>query len=324
MMRTILALLCLALSTSATLAAAQAAYPTKPVRIVVGFPPVGISDNLARALAGALDRQLGQPFVVDNKPGAGTTIAAAVVAKAPPDGYTLFMQDLTSHAINASLYRNLSYDSVKDFTPITLVAATPLVLVVTPQSGITSVQDLIARAKSAPGVLNYGSSGIGSILHLAGESFKHRAGKLDIAHIPYKSGTLVAQAMLAGDLAVSFATLPTAVPLVKSGRLKALAVTSPTRMPTLPEVPTMAEVGMKDFEIQLYSGLLGPPGMSPQLQAQLRSEIIKALQSPEIKKMYADIGMDAVTTTPEETKAILEREIKSLARTVESSGARAD
>jgi tripartite-type tricarboxylate transporter receptor subunit TctC len=178
------------------------------VRIVVGFPASGISDNLARVLAVSLGRQTGQQFIVDNKPGAGTTIAADNVAKSPPDGYTLFMQDLTSHAVNASLYRKLPYDSVKDFTPITLVASTPLVMVVNPASGINSVQELVARAKAKPGELTYGSSGIGTILHLAGELFKQRAG-IDLIHIPYKGATGATMGMLGGELTVSFATMPT-------------------------------------------------------------------------------------------------------------------
>jgi tripartite-type tricarboxylate transporter receptor subunit TctC len=302
---------------------AQDNYPSKPVRIVVGFPASGISDNLARVLAVALGQQMGQAFIVDNKPGAGTTIAAENVAKSPPDGYTLFMQDLTSHAINASLYRKLSYESVKDFTPITLVASTPLVMVVNPSSGINSVQDLIARAKEKPGALTYGSSGIGTILHLAGEMFKQRAG-VDLIHVPYKGATGATLAMLGGEISVSFATMPTAVPLVKSGKVKAIAVTTTRRANALPDVPTMQEAGVADYDIVLYNGILAPAGLPPAMQARLRTEILKAMQSPDVKKFYADNSADPVTSTPDELAAHMTNEIRKYAQSVQASGARAD
>ena len=304
-------------------AQAQDPYPSKPVRIVVGFPASGISDNLSRVLAVALSKQMGQSFIVDNKPGAGTTIAADHVAKSAPDGYTLFMQDLTSHAINASLYRKLPYDSVKDFTPITLVASTPLVMVVNPSSNVESVQQLIARAKAKPGELTYGSSGIGTILHLAGELFKQRAG-VDLIHVPYKGATGATMAMLGGEIAVSFATMPTAVPLVKSGKVKAIAVTTTRRAAALPDVPTMQEAGVPDYDIVLYNGILAPAGLPPSIQARLRTEIQKAMQAPEVRKFYSDNSADAVTSTPEELQAHMADEIRKYAGAVQASGARAD
>jgi tripartite-type tricarboxylate transporter receptor subunit TctC len=314
---------CLLTAALAGPAMAQDNYPAKPVRIVVGFPASGISDNLARVLAVALGQQMGQAFIVDNKPGAGTTIAAENVAKSPPDGYTLFMQDLTSHAINASLYRKLPYESVKDFTPITLVASTPLVMVVNPSSGINSVQDLIARAKEKPGALTYGSSGIGTILHLAGEMFKQRAG-VDLIHVPYKGATGATLAMLGGEISVSFATMPTAVPLVKSGKVKAIAVTTTRRANALPDVPTMQEAGVADYDIVLYNGILAPAGLPPAMQARLRTEILKAMQSPDVKKFYADNSADPVTSTPDELAAHMTNEIRKYAQSVQASGARAD
>ena len=304
-------------------AQAQESYPAKPVRIVVGFPASGISDNLSRVLAVALGQQMGQSFIVDNKPGAGTTIAADHVAKSPPDGYTLFMQDLTSHAINASLYRKLPYDSVKDFTPITLVASTPLVMVVNPSSNIENVQQLIAQAKAKPGALTYGSSGIGTILHLAGELFKQRAG-IDLIHVPYKGATGATLAMLGGEISVSFATMPTAVPLVKSGKVKAIAVTTTRRAAALPDVPTMQEAGVADYDIVLYNGVLAPAGLPPAIQSRLRTEIHKAMQAPEVKKFYADNSADAVTSTPEELAKHMTDEIRKYAGAVQASGARAD
>ena len=301
----------------------QESYPAKPVRIVVGFPASGISDNLSRVLAVALGQQMGQSFIVDNKPGAGTTIAADHVAKSAPDGYTLFMQDLTSHAINASLYRKLPYDSVKDFTPITLVASTPLVMVVNPASNIENVQQLIAQAKAKPGALTYGSSGIGTILHLAGELFKQRAG-IDLIHVPYKGATGATLAMLGGEISVSFATMPTAVPLVKSGKVKAIAVTTTRRAAALPDVPTMQEAGVADYDIVLYNGVLAPAGLPPAIQSRLRSEIHKAMQAPEVRKFYADNSADAVTSTPEELAKHMTDEIRKYAGAVQASGARAD
>jgi tripartite-type tricarboxylate transporter receptor subunit TctC len=320
-MRTLLLAAILALGTTA--APAQAPYPSKPVRIVVGFPASGMSDNLARALAGSLSRQLGEQFIIDNKPGAGTTIAADNVAKSAPDGYTLFMQDLTSHAINASLYKKLPYDPVKDFTPITLVASTPLVMVVHPASGISSVRDLVAQAKAKPGALNYGSSGIGSILHLSGELFKQRAG-VDLVHVPYKGATGATMAMLGGEVAVSFATMPTAVPLVKGGTVKAIAVTTGRRAAALPDVPTMQEAGVPDYDIVLYNGVLAPAGLPAEIQTRLRGEILKAMQTPEVKRFYETVSADAITSTPQEQAAHMTAEIKKYAQVVQTSGARAD
>jgi tripartite-type tricarboxylate transporter receptor subunit TctC len=320
-MRTLLLAAILSLGTTA--APAQTPYPNKPVRIVVGFPASGMSDNLARALAGALSRQMGEQFIIDNKPGAGTTIAADNVAKSAPDGYTLFMQDLTSHAINASLYKKLPYDPVKDFTPITLVASTPLVMVVHPNSGIASVSDLIAQAKAKPGALNYGSSGIGSILHLSGELFKQRAG-VDLVHVPYKGATGATMAMLGGEVAVSFATMPTAVPLVKGGKVKAIAVTTGRRAAALPDVPTMQEAGVADYDIVLYNGVLAPAGLPADIQTRLRAEILKAMQTPEVKRFYETVSADAITSTPQEQAAHMTAEIRKYAQVVQTSGARAD
>ncbi len=298
-------------------------YPTKPVRIVVGFPASGMSDNLARARAGALSPQLGQQVIIDNKPGAGTTIAADNVAKSAPDGYTLFMQDLTSHAINASLYSKLPYDSVKDFTPITLVAATPLVMVVNPASNLASVKDVIARAKAKPGELNYGSSGIGTILHLSGELFKQRTGT-DLQHVPYKGATGATMAMLGGEVQVTFATMPTAVSLAKGGKVTPIAVTMTRRAAALSDVPTMQEAGVPNYDVVLYNGVIAPRGLPEELQTRLRSEIIKAMETPEVKKFYETVSADPITSTPAELEKHMSAEIRKYAEVVKASGARAD
>jgi tripartite-type tricarboxylate transporter receptor subunit TctC len=302
-------------------AAAPAAdnYPSRAVRIVVGFPASGISDNLTRVLAKALAEQTGQPFLVDNKPGAGTTIAADAVAKAAPDGYTLFMQDLTSHAINASLYKKLPYDSVKDFSPITLVAATPLVMVVQPNSGIKDVADLVRMAKARPGGLNYGSSGIGTILHLAGESFKQRSG-VNLLHVPYKGATGAVMAMMGNEINVTFATTPTAVPLVKSGKIKAIAVTTGRRASSMPDIPTMQEAGIQGYEIVLYNGLMGPAGLPADVVARLRTEIARAMQRDDMKAFFANNSAEAITSTPDEMAARITQDIAALGTAVRAAG----
>jgi len=319
------AVLVLMSTLSCTLAASATAqpYPSKPIRIVVGFPASGISDNLARVLAKVLGEQMGQSVIVENKPGAGTTITAEYVAKAPPDGYTLFMQDLTTHAINASLYPKLRYDSLKDFTPLTLVASTPLVMVVNPTSSIKSVKDLVEAAKRKPGSLNYGSSGIGTILHLSGEMLKQRMG-IDLMHVPYKGATAATMALVGGDLTVTFATMPTAVPLYQSGRVRPIAVTTSNRARVMPDVPTMAEAGVSDYVVVLYNGVMAPPGLPAELADRLRKEIQKAVQSPELKAFYEANSAELVTSTGEEMEALIASDIKKYESAVHKSGARVD
>ena len=309
----------------ATVLPAEAAdpYPSKPVRIVVGFPASGMSDNLARVIANALTQQMGQTFIIDNKPGAGTTIAADNVAKSAPDGHTLFMQDLTSHAISASLYKKLPFDPVKDFTTITLVASTPLVMVVNPAANISSVKELVDLAKASPGKLNYGSSGIGSILHLSGELFKQRAG-IDLLHVPYKGATGSTAAMMGGEINVTFSTMPTAVPLVKSGRIKAIAVTTAKRSGAMPDVPTMQQAGIPEYDVVLYNGFLAPAGLPADITAKLRNEIFKALQTPEVKAFYATVSADLITSTSDEMAAQIVSDVKKYSQAVRDSGAKAD
>jgi tripartite-type tricarboxylate transporter receptor subunit TctC len=282
-----------------------------------------MSDNLARVIANALTQQMGQTFIIDNKPGAGTTIAADNVAKSVPDGHTLFMQDLTSHAISASLYKKLPFDPVKDFTTITLVASTPLVMVVNPAANIGSVKELIDIAKANPGKLNYGSSGIGSILHLSGELFKQRAG-IDLLHVPYKGATGSTAAMMGGEINVTFSTMPTAVPLVKSGRIKAIAVTTAKRSGAMPDVPTMQQAGIHEYDVVLYNGFLAPAGLPADITAKLRNEIFKALQTPEVKAFYATVSADLITSTSEEMTAQIVSDIKKYSQAVRDSGAKAD
>lgn len=302
-------------------ALAQADYPAKPVRLVLSFPAGGISDVLARAIAIPLTRQLGQQVIVENKPGAGTTIAGDFIAKSPPDGYTLWLQDITTHAINANLYAKLPYDSVRDFSYIGFVASTPLMLVVHPSTPAKSVQELIALLKASPGKYSYGSSGNGTIVHLSAEMLKSAAG-LDVLHVPYKGSAPATQAILGGEVTFVFSTMPPAISNAKAGRLRALGVTTAKRVAAAPEVPTMIEAGLRDFEILLYSGILGPKGMDRAIVRRLNAEFARAVQAPEIRLVYEKIGADPVAASPEEFESRTVAEIAKLGPVVKASGAK--
>jgi tripartite-type tricarboxylate transporter receptor subunit TctC len=302
---------------------AQADYPRQPIRMVVGFAPGGISDVLARALATKVSTQIGQSVIVDNKAGAGTTIAGDLVAKAAPDGYTIWLQDITTHAINASLYPKLPYDTLKDFTPVGLVASTPLMLVVHPSSPAKTVKELAAQIRSQPGKMSYGSSGNGTIIHLASEMLKTREG-LDAVHVPYKGSGPATQAILANEVSFVFSTMPPAVSNAKAGKLRALAVTTPRRVAAAPDVPTMGEAGIANFDVVLYTGILGPKGMDPAIVRKLNAEFAKALQSDDIKKVYENLGADPLTVTPEAFNDMMAREIAKYAPVVKASGAKVD
>ncbi|MBI4207425.1 MAG: tripartite tricarboxylate transporter substrate binding protein [Betaproteobacteria bacterium] len=298
-------------------------FPTKPVRLIVPFTPGGISDLLARSLGTKLGPVLGQQIVVENRPGAGTTIASEVVARSSPDGHTLYLQDITTHAINASLYRRLPYDSVKDFTLIQMLATTPLILVVHPSLPVKSVKELIAFAKVRPGQIVYGSSGNGTIVHLSTELFKSMAG-IDMVHVPFKGSPQSVAALLGGEVAVSFPTMPPALPNVQAGKLRALAVTSPKRSNAAPDVPTVSEAGLKGYEMVLYSGIIGPANIPPQIVSRLNAEIGKAIRSPELKPILDKVGAEPVTMTPEQFGTHLRSEVQKLGAIVRSVGASVD
>jgi tripartite-type tricarboxylate transporter receptor subunit TctC len=307
----------------AGIAQAQADYPTKPVRLIVGFAAGGISDVLGRALAIKLSQNLGQQVIVENKPGAGTTIAGDFIAKATPDGYTLWLQDITTHAINATLYAKLPYDSIKDFTPVALVASTPLMLVVHPSTPANNVHELVAWLKAKPGQYAYGSSGNGTILHLASEMFKTRAG-IDVLHVPYKGSSPATQAIMGGEVAFVFSTMPPAIAAAKGGRLRALAVTTPKRVSAAPDIPTMIEAGMPSFEVVLYSGVLAPPGTPPAIVKRINTEFAKVVATDETKAVYGKIGADPIATTSEAFGHMIASEIAKLAPIVKASGAKAE
>lgn len=315
---TVVAALLAPLSASAQ----PAGYPSRPITLVVGFTPGGISDVLARALATRLTAQMGQSVIVENRTGAATTIASAYIANAAPDGYTLYFQDMTTHAINAAAYKTLKYDSFNDFSMITMVASTPLMLVSSIASNAKDVKTLISMAKARPDQVAYGSSGNGAITHLAGESFKSLTG-IQSLHVPYKGSAPATQALLTGEVAFSFSTMPPAVSQMKNGRLNALAVTSPKRVSAAPDVPTLRELGVP-YEVMLYSGLLGPKGMPQPIVDRLNSEVRKALASPEMRQTLANAGADAMPTTPAEFASILKTEAAALAQAVKLSGVTLD
>src|SRR2546428_3622874 len=257
------ALAALALALSSAQVSAQG-YPNRPIRLVVGFPPGGVSDVLSRAISAKLSQTLGQQVVVDTRPGAGTTIASEFVARSTPDGYTLYFCAATSHAINASLYRTLPYDSLKDFTYISLLASTPLLLVVNAALPAKSVLELIALAKARAGQLNYASSGTGTIVHLAGESFKTMAG-VGLLHVPYKGSAPATLAGIAGGVVFIFSTMPAAPPHVKSGKLRPPPATTPARLAAVQDIPTLAEPALPGFDLVLYSGVIGPAGLAREI-----------------------------------------------------------
>ena len=304
-------------------AAAQSDYPARSIRLVHGFTAGGISDVLARSISARLTASLNQPVVVDPRPGAGTTIASEQIAKSPADGYTVFLQDITTHAINASLYRRLPYDSVRDFTPVTLIAATPLILVVHPSLPAKSVKELVALARKHPGDISYGSSGNGTIVHLAGEMLNAMGG-IKLVHVPYKGSPQAITGILGGEIALLFATMPPALPMVAAGKLRALGVTTPQRTAAAPDVPTMKEAGLKDFELVLYSGVLVPRGVPRPVVEKLNAEFARAVRSPDVQNVYSKVGAVPVTDTPEEFAAHIQSEMAKLGKLVQLSGARVE
>ena len=307
---------------------AQAAWPSKPLRIVVPFSPGGTTDLLARVLAPELSQALGQPVVIENKGGAGGNIGADTVAKAAPDGYTVLMGTVGTHGINKSLYSKLSYDPQKDFAPITLVAGVPNVMIMNTQRakalGIQTVPDFVKYAKAHPGQLNMASSGNGTSIHLAGELFKSRTG-IFMTHIPYKGSGPAMKDMLGAQMDVMFDNLPSAMPHIQSGSLKAFAVTSATRTASLPDLPTVAEAGsLPGFEASSWFGLLAPAGTPPDIVARLQQETAKALGTPAIKERLLALGAMPGGNTPEAFAQLIDAEIKKWAGVVKASGAKVD
>ena len=298
-------------------------FPSKPVKLVVPFPPGGSLDNVGRLLAQKLSEAWGQQVVVENKPGAGGNVGADAVAKSPADGYTVVMGALSTHAVNPSLYAKMPYDAVKDFAPISLVAITPNVLIVNAATPVNSVRDMIAFAKANPGKVNFGSGSNGSAGHLAGELFKMETGT-DVAHIPYKGGAPALQALLAGDTQFMFDNLANAMAQVKGGKVRAIAVTTAQRSKLAPELPTMAEAGMPGFDISTWFGLLAPAGTPPDVIAKWNAEVVKALNAPDVREKMLAQGAEPAPTTPAEFTAFIAKEREKYAKIVKASGAKVD
>lgn len=309
---------------------AQQAWPNKPVRIVVPFAPGGTTDLLARAMAPELQRAFGQAFVIDNRTGAGGNVGADIVAKSPADGYTLLMGTVGTHGINRALYDKLPYDPIKDFAPITLVAAVPNVMVVNAdkarEMNINNVQDFIRVAKASPGKLNMASSGNGTSIHLAGELFKSMTGTYMI-HFPYRGSGPALMDLVGGNMDVMFDNLPSAMQQIKAGKLKALAVTSAQRSPALPDVPTVEQAGgpsLKGFEASSWFGLLAPAGTPPDIVNRIQQEVAKALAAPAFKEKLQAQGAIPSGITPAEFAKLIDSEHRKWAQVVKASGAKVD
>ena len=299
-------------------ALAQAAWPAKPVRIIVTFPPGGAPDTLARVLAEKWSG-LGQSVVVENKPGAGGNLGADIVAKAPGDGYTLVVGTVGTHAINPSLYAKMPYDNIKDFTPISFLASTPNLLVVNKSVPANNVKELIELAKKDK--LFFGSSGSGTSIHLSGELFNTMAG-VKMQHIPYKGRAEAIPDLLGGRIQMIFDNMPSALPLVQEGKLKAIAVTSAKRSPAAPDIPTIAESGLPGFEATSWFALLGGPGIPRDVQMRINAETLKVMAMPDVKEKLAKLGLDPNPGTPEALATLMQAETLKWAKVVKESGAR--
>src|SRR5918999_2022972 len=318
-MRSALALL---LALFFNLAQAQEAWPQRPIRFILPFPPGGGTDILGRLIAERLSANLGQPVVTENRGGAGGNVGAEAAARSASDGYTIVLV-APSLAISPSLYSKLNYDPVKDFAPISLVATVPNVMITQASLPVQSLQDFIAFARSKPGALNFGSGGAGTSNHLAGELFNIVTG-VKLVHVPYKGVNLAMQDVLAGNVHLVFIGIPAAAPHIKAGKLRALAIVAPQRSQALPEVPTVAEAGLRDFEVTTWYGVLAPAGTPRPIVTRLNSELVKVMHSPELKERLAATGTEPLTSTPDEFAAYIKREIAKWGEVVRKAGVKAD
>ena len=312
-----------AASHGAALAAAEATFPSRPIRIVDAFAAGGGTDIMARLIGQRLAESLKQPIVVDNRPGAGGNVGAEIAAKASPDGHTLFLAAVPAVAPSATLYPRLSYDALKDFAYVTLVASGTYVLFVQPTLPVKSVADLIALAKSSPGKLSYGSTGVGGPAHLAGELFKSRAG-VTILHVAYKGTPPILSAVSSGEVHLGYLTLAGVLPSWKAGRITALAVTSAKRVKGAPELPTIAESGLPGYDVTPWYGLLVPSGTGAGIVKQLNGEIARILQLPDIQERFAVQGLEATPSTPEQFRQIMRAEIDKWAKVIRQAGIKAE
>ena len=298
-------------------------WPSKPIRWIVPFAPGGTTDILARTIAEKLTPALGKPVIVENNPGAGGGVGATQTAKAAPDGYTIMGGTISTHAINASLYKSLPYDPVRDFVPITLIARVPNLLVVNPDVPAKSVKELIALLKANPGKYTFASSGNGTSQHLSGELFKSMAG-IDMQHIPYKGSPPALQDVVGGQVTMTFDNITTAWPLAKAGKLRALAVTTAKRSPIAPDVPTLAESGLAGYEVGSWQGVFAPAGTPPEVVRRLNTEIVKIINMPDVRAKLEALGAEPVGNSSDEFASIVKSEVAKWAKVVKQSGAHVD
>jgi tripartite-type tricarboxylate transporter receptor subunit TctC len=298
-------------------------YPSKPIRFVVPYPAGGPLDTVARLLGQKVSEGTKQPVIVDNKPGAGGNIGADAVAKAPPDGYTILMGAVATHAINPTLYASIPYDPIKDFIPVTQIASTPNVLVVNPSVPAGNVREFIAYAKANPGKLNFGSGSTGSAGHLAGELFKTMAG-IDMTHVPYKGAAAAMNDLIGGQIQLMFDNLASSLAQVRAGKVRAIAVTTAKRSPLAPELPTIAESGLPGFDINTWFGVFVPARTSDEIVERLHAEFTKALAAPGIRERMLNLGAEPVGGSSGEFAAYIQAESGKYARIIRASGARAD
>ena len=310
----------------ATLAGAQSSflvYPVKPIHLIVPFPPGGGNDTVARAIAQQVGPDLGQPMVIDNRPGAGGSVGAELAAKAPPDGYTLFLAGVGSHAVNPNVHAKLSYDPVKDFAPITLLASAPSVLVVTPSLPARTIAEFTAYARANPGKLNYASNGNGSAAQLAAAMYETMAG-VKMVHVPYKGIAPAMTDLMGGEVQLMFGTIVALVPHIQAGKLRALAVTSRKRSALLPDVPTLAESGLPDYQAGSWYGIEAPAGTPREIIDRLNGAMVKALKQPEVAKRLGAEGAEVIGSTPEEFGAHIKAELARVGAVVRAAGIRAE
>lgn len=321
--RTLLAVLATATVGAMPAAAFAQAFPTKPITIVVPFAAGGTTDILARLMGQYLSTELGQPVVVDNRAGAGGNIGGQYAAKAPADGYTLFMGTVGTHAINAALYKKMPFDHIKDFAPLSRVAMVPNLLVANPAQPFKTVPEMIAYAKANPGKINFGSPGNGSSPHLSGELFKSMA-KVDITHIPYKGSAPAVTDLLGNQISIMFDNLPSVIPHVRSGKLRAIAITTAKRSPELPNVPTIAEAGVPGYEAMSWFGMFAPAATPAPVLAKISTALTKVLANPDVKKKIADQGGEPANDTPAQFATFIQAETSKWAKVVKESGASLD
>ncbi|OGA24966.1 MAG: hypothetical protein A3I02_14560 [Betaproteobacteria bacterium RIFCSPLOWO2_02_FULL_67_26] len=295
------------------------AYPTKPIRVVVPFPPGGTSDIIGRTLGLKLSPALGQPVVMDNRAGVAGSVGAAVTVKSPPDGYTLLVGNVGPIAVNNQIYKAVTYDSLKDFTPITLAVTAPQLVVVHPSVPAKTFKEFNALVKKHKGKINYGSSGPGSISHLSAELYK-RMTKSDMLHVPFKGSALITTSAISGEVDVVFSDMAVILPHVQSGRLRALAVTGPKPTPLVPGVPTVADSGVPGFSMTSWWGIFGPAGIPQPIVTRLNTELTRILKLPDVRKTFAMLGVDAATSTPEELAALIRVEVPKYAKLIQEIG----